>query len=460
MDRGVRRSVVWAGAIVLGVLLAGPAPAQDDGWYAGVIGGLNLARDAAYDSGTSTLEADDDKNAGWAVGGVLGYDFQPLRLELELMHRDNGIDAIDFADDGGLGGGALAGTVEDVGGQVGFNSLMINALYDVDTGGGLTPFVGGGLGLGRANYENITPGGVPLVDDEDAVFALQGIAGVATALTRSLELTASYRYLWSTRSELAAAAGNVVEPRYRAHSFLVGLVYRFGAPAPDPAPVRPQPAPQAAAANLAPVAGDDRADIAFGQPGLIAVLANDRDPDGDPLTVTSADDGAHGRVTVGRDGTVRYTPDAGFSGADRFSYTVGDGRGGESTASVAVTVAEPAGPPGPFIVFFEWDSAELTAQARTVVTEAAEAYRQFGVSRVSVVGHTDRSGSGRYNTGLALRRAEAVRDALQQQGVDPNAIDVAGRGEDDPLIATADDAREPQNRRVTIELGADQSAQR
>lgn len=441
----------------MGVLLAGPARAQGDGWYTGVIGGLNLARDAAYDSSIGTLEADDDKNAGWAVGGVLGYDFQPLRLELELMHRDNGIDAIDFVDDGGLGGGALAGTVADVGGQVGFNSLMINALYDVDTGGRLTPFLGGGLGLGRANYENITPGGVPLVDDGDAVFALQGIAGVATALTPSLELTASYRYLWSTRSDLVAAAGNAIEPRYRTHSFLVGLVYRFGAPA--PAPVRPRPTPQAAA-NLAPVAGDDRADIAFGQPGLIAVLANDRDPDGDRLTVTSADNGAHGRVTIGRDGTVRYTPDAGFSGADRFGYTVGDGRGGESTASVAVTVAGPAAPPGPFIVFFEWDSAELTAQARAIVVEAADAYRRFGAARVSVVGHTDRSGPQRYNTGLALRRAQAVRDELGQLGVDADAIDLAGRGEDDPLIATADDAREPQNRRVTIELGADRSARR
>ena len=70
------------------------------------------------------------------------------------------------------------------------------------------------------------------------------------------------------------------------------------------------------------------------------VLVGDTDPDGDDLTVASATDPAHGTTSVRADGTVRYTPDAGFSGSDSFDYTVEDGNGGSDTASVTVTVFE------------------------------------------------------------------------------------------------------------------------
>ena len=71
----------------------------------------------------------------------------------------------------------------------------------------------------------------------------------------------------------------------------------------------------------------------------IAVLDNDTDADDDPLTVTSVTQGASGSVAT--DGTVAtYTPSAGFSGLDAFTYTISDGRGGTATATVDVTVSE------------------------------------------------------------------------------------------------------------------------
>jgi hypothetical protein len=93
--------------------------------------------------------------------------------------------------------------------------------------------------------------------------------------------------------------------------------------------------------NDAPVAGDD------GGEGLhtaedtplagIDVLANDSDADGDLLSITQAE-AAHGSVTIEADGTLTYTPDADFSGSDTITYTVGDGNGGQDTASVNLFV--------------------------------------------------------------------------------------------------------------------------
>jgi outer membrane protein OmpA-like peptidoglycan-associated protein len=68
-----------------------------------------------------------------------------------------------------------------------------------------------------------------------------------------------------------------------------------------------------------------------------AVLANDGDPDGDALSIATVGAPAHGTAVVSG-AQVLYTPAPGYAGADAFSYTVSDGRGGTSTATVAVTV--------------------------------------------------------------------------------------------------------------------------
>ena len=92
--------------------------------------------------------------------------------------------------------------------------------------------------------------------------------------------------------------------------------------------------------NHPPVATNDSATTDAGTSVQIAVLTNDSDPDSDPLAIQSVTNGAHGTVT--HDGVLTtYSPDAGFAGADSFTYTVSDGRGGTATANVAVTVWEP-----------------------------------------------------------------------------------------------------------------------
>lgn len=68
------------------------------------------------------------------------------------------------------------------------------------------------------------------------------------------------------------------------------------------------------------------------------VLANDSDPDGDPISLVGATEGSHGTVTCD-DGVCTYTPAPDFNGIDSFTYTITDGRGADATGTVNVTVA-------------------------------------------------------------------------------------------------------------------------
>jgi hypothetical protein len=89
---------------------------------------------------------------------------------------------------------------------------------------------------------------------------------------------------------------------------------------------------------MAPVANDDMATTDEDVAVTIDVLANDTDPNSDPLSIDSFGQGTHGTVTQVGDELV-YTPDLNFFGMDEFEYTISDGNGGSDTASVAVTVA-------------------------------------------------------------------------------------------------------------------------
>jgi len=100
------------------------------------------------------------------------------------------------------------------------------------------------------------------------------------------------------------------------------------------------------AVNDAPLAADDVASTHEGTPADLNVLANDSDADGDALSISGAPTALHGTVTVNADGTLHYTPDAGFFGADTIIYDVTDGvltSTGHAALTVGVTVIGTAG---------------------------------------------------------------------------------------------------------------------
>ncbi len=121
------------------------------------------------------------------------------------------------------------------------------------------------------------------------------------------------------------------------------------------------------------------------------------------------------------------------------------------TPSAPAVAPPPPAPMAPsFMVFFDWDRSNLSAQALNTIKQAAGVYKTKGSARITATGHTDRSGPESYNMALSLRRANTVKDALVREGVPATAISVIGKGESQPLVQTADGVREPQNRRVEI----------
>lgn len=103
-----------------------------------------------------------------------------------------------------------------------------------------------------------------------------------------------------------------------------------------------------------------------------------------------------------------------------------------------------------YMLFFDFDKAAITPEAKTVLATAVQNAKNNNVVRIDVTGHADRSGSDDYNMRLSQHRADAVKKELLKLGIAANEIVTAAKGEADPLVPTEDGVREPQNRRVEI----------
>jgi hypothetical protein len=111
----------------------------------------------------------------------------------------------------------------------------------------------------------------------------------------------------------------------------------FFPPPSDPSP-RPPPGPDPKPKNRAPVAADDSVATTEDDPVTVDVLANDSDPDGNPLSVADLTNPPHGSVVNNGGGTVTYTPEAGYAGSDSFTYDACDSKGLCDRATVSLTV--------------------------------------------------------------------------------------------------------------------------
>lgn len=109
--------------------------------------------------------------------------------------------------------------------------------------------------------------------------------------------------------------------------------------------------------------------------------------------------------------------------------------------------------PASFVVYFVSGSAsELTPESQSVFEQLKETLAARPAPEITVIGHTDRVGALQANDELALQRATTVRDLLMVAGLKRDSMEVAGRGEREPLVVTADDVDEPKNRRVEISV--------
>ncbi|HQT63086.1 MAG: hypothetical protein B7Z75_13600 [Acidocella sp. 20-57-95] len=254
---------------------------------------------------------------------------------------------------------------------------MFNALYDMNIGLPVFPYVGAGVGyqwVSLSRHVNISNNGVNSFGSEtisgtQGSFAYQIIAGLSypIAAVPGLSLTGEYRFMQLVQSRHyngsfsnfngQQSSSKVSFGQQSSHTFLVGLRYQlFPAPVMAPAPA---PAPMAAPA--------------------------------------------------------------------------------------------PA-PAKTYLVFFDWDKYNLTPRATQIIAEAAADSKTTKVTKITVSGYTDTSGTATYNQSLSVKRAKAVAVKLMADGVPASEISIFAYGETHLLVPTGPNVREPQNRRVEIVL--------
>jgi outer membrane protein OmpA-like peptidoglycan-associated protein len=124
-----------------------------------------------------------------------------------------------------------------------------------------------------------------------------------------------------------------------------------------------------------------------------------------------------------------------------------------TNAPVSAPAPTPASATPPdYTVYFDLDSWTLTAEDLAVITNAINTARAGGQSHITVVGHTDTSGSAAYNQRLSVRRANVVIEALVDMGARRAAIQASGVGKTDLAVPTPDGVKEAKNRRSVITL--------
>lgn len=182
-------------AMVLGGLISTASAAP----YLSGDFGYVMARDAQVSGSGGSDEISFDPGYGFLAAVGNGFDF--VRGEVELGYRTNDLDK-------DASGAALTGDISSM-------SVMANLLADLDVSPYIKPFIGAGVGMARVEVNDTD-------DDNDTVFAYQGIVGVGFPLTNVTTLDFSYRYFATADPNFS---GTDVE--YKTHNGFVGLRFDF-----------------------------------------------------------------------------------------------------------------------------------------------------------------------------------------------------------------------------------------
>ena len=116
------------------------------------------------------------------------------------------------------------------------------------------------------------------------------------------------------------------------------------------------------------------------------------------------------------------------------------------TDSIKALPTEPVS----LLFYFLNDSTELTAESKSHIPEVLSLINKREFYEISIIGHTDTTGSDEYNMRLSSARAESVRETLLSGGLRSDRIELRYHGKRDPIIPTGDNVREPRNRRVEV----------
>lgn len=210
-------------------------------------------------------------------------------------------------------------------GQIPVGASIISAtlvLDTTDTGGGATLHRMLAAFAGSSTWNSLGSGvqlGTEAVSGADAVVGATALGQTSINVTASLQA-------WAAG---AANLGWLINPT---------STDGWGFTSAEGAGFKPRLVVNYTVGNTPPVAGNDSVRTNEDTAVLVSVLANDFDADSDTLVITASTGPAHGTITINPDKTISYTPVANYNGTDSFTYTVSDGRGGQSTATVSITV--------------------------------------------------------------------------------------------------------------------------
>ncbi len=104
-----------------------------------------------------------------------------------------------------------------------------------------------------------------------------------------------------------------------------------------------------------------------------------------------------------------------------------------------------------YLVYFDFDSDAVRADAASILDRVAEAMEEVGSNSVTLVDHTDTMGSAEYNQILSVERAKSVADYLKGLGI-TRGISTSGVGQTDLRVPTPDEVAEQENRNVQITI--------
>ena len=169
------------------------------------------------------------------------------------------------------------------------------------------------------------------------------------------------------------------------------------------------------------------------------------------VVLPNAEGGGVGAITV-EDGKTAATLDQPYAAAELRAGSTAPATESQGNISVIFRSALAAQPilPHHFRLYFILGSDELTPESQAGYRAAFDDVKQRPVYEIEVIGFTDTLGDLPSNQALSLSRAAAIRDKLVRDGLDRQAISIAGRGKHDLLVPTADQTPEPRNRRVEI----------
>jgi adhesin transport system outer membrane protein len=204
--------------------------------------------------------------------------------------------------------------------------------------------------------------------------------------------------------------------------------------------------------NTPPSLGNDEVEVDAGSILAISkseLMSNDTDVDGDVLTMVDVGRPNNGRLAFNKDKSLIYRPAEGFSGVDSFTYTVSDGNGAASTATVQINVRKADGIDLSKMQYvnFQYDKTDLTNISAKKVKKIIQRIREADDLDIEIRAYTDSIGSNAYNLDLSRRRANALKKLLIKQGIPASSITAIGKGEADPIADNATKAGQAINRR-------------